>query len=329
MRTGPVALCSLLSCGTGSARRRHLCPLPTPVPMPSRRAVLWTDAIRRAIERPSRSSGHDRLGRPCVRGPRSHARGRRPLWSDRLQACYTAPPEEFTPNGYVVTALLAALSSLAQTPVSERQPCRHLRLAIERVVRIGDDTDTVAAITGSLAGAYWGATAVPLEWRSMLNGRVTYATPRLSAADLDRMGRLAANDGADDNIGWPTIESLLPYYASRFPGPTLAEPIDRFGDRGQRPRPARPVCRTWMWWSPCAGWAATTSPKASITRSSASSTPLPPTTRTWGFVLADTADYLARCASAGKRVFVHCVRAENRTPAVAAALPDPEPGDGT
>ena len=65
----------------------------------------------------------------------------------------------------------------------------------------------------------------------MLNGRVTYATPRLSAADLDRMGRLAANDGADDNIGWPTIESLLPYYASRFPA-ALAEPIDRSGDRG-------------------------------------------------------------------------------------------------
>ena len=38
-----------------------------------------------------------------------------------------------------------------------------------------------------------------------------------------------------------------------------------------------------------------------------------------GFVLADTADYLARCASAGKRASVHCVRAENRTPAVAAA----------
>ena len=38
------------------------------------------------------------------------------------------------------------------------------------------------------------------------------------------------------------------------------------------------------------------------------------------FVLTDTADFVANCTAAGKRVFVHCVMAENRTPAIAAAV---------
>jgi len=37
------------------------------------------------------------------------------------------------------------------------------------------------------------------------------------------------------------------------------------------------------------------------------------------FVLADTADFITDCVAAGKRVFVHCVMAQNRTPALAAA----------
>ena len=53
----------------------------------------------------------------------------------------------------MVTALQAALSSLAHTEVPTDQPCRHLRPAIERAIRMGNYTDTVAAICGSLQGA--------------------------------------------------------------------------------------------------------------------------------------------------------------------------------
>ena len=96
MRTGPVALLTaLVRNGLGSPATSPA--LPTPVPMPSRRVYLWTDAIRRAINGPVAPQGH-RLGRPCVRGPRLMSEAR-PLWSDRLEACYTAPPEESTPTG--------------------------------------------------------------------------------------------------------------------------------------------------------------------------------------------------------------------------------------
>jgi ADP-ribosyl-[dinitrogen reductase] hydrolase len=36
---------------------------------------------------------------------------------------------------------------------------------------LGDDADTVAAVTGQLAGALWGATAIPRRWRDRLAWR--------------------------------------------------------------------------------------------------------------------------------------------------------------
>jgi ADP-ribosylglycohydrolase len=40
--------------------------------------------------------------------------------------------------------------------------------AVVTAVNLGGDADTVGAITGSLAGAYWGATAIPPLWRVRL-----------------------------------------------------------------------------------------------------------------------------------------------------------------
>ncbi len=60
-------------------------------------------------------------------------------------------------------------------------------------VRCGGDTDTVAAIAGSLLGARWGATAIPSEWMRILHGRRTDDV--LQAADLDHMARVAAQGG--------------------------------------------------------------------------------------------------------------------------------------
>ena len=43
--------------------------------------------------------------------------------------------------------------------------------AILRAVNLGDDTDTVAAITGAIAGALYGIEGIPDEWLSALVGR--------------------------------------------------------------------------------------------------------------------------------------------------------------
>jgi ADP-ribosyl-[dinitrogen reductase] hydrolase len=40
--------------------------------------------------------------------------------------------------------------------------------AVARAANLGDDADTVAAVTGALAGAYYGYESIPLQWRSGL-----------------------------------------------------------------------------------------------------------------------------------------------------------------
>ncbi len=55
--------------------------------------------------------------------------------------------------------------------------------AVVTAVNLGGDADTVGAITGSLAGAYWGVTAIPPLWRVQL--RDHYYIIRL-AGDLFR-----------------------------------------------------------------------------------------------------------------------------------------------
>jgi ADP-ribosylglycohydrolase len=58
-------------------------------------------------------------------------------------------------------------------------------------VRIGDDTDTVAAIAGALLGARWGATSVPAEWHQILHG-----WPGYSSGDLETLATRIVEQGS-------------------------------------------------------------------------------------------------------------------------------------
>jgi ADP-ribosyl-[dinitrogen reductase] hydrolase len=40
-----------------------------------------------------------------------------------------------------------------------------------RAVNLGDDADTTGAVCGQLAGAYWGESGIPDEWRESLARR--------------------------------------------------------------------------------------------------------------------------------------------------------------
>jgi ADP-ribosylglycohydrolase len=105
-----------------------------------------------------------------------------------LDAAEREPLRSFRPNGFVVTALQAAHGAIWQTPVPDDRPRRHLELALQAAVSVGDDTDTVAAIAGALLGARWGAAAVPGHWRRLVHG-----WPGLTADDLVTLAeRLAA-----------------------------------------------------------------------------------------------------------------------------------------
>jgi ADP-ribosyl-[dinitrogen reductase] hydrolase len=74
--------------------------------------------------------------------------------------------------------------------------------ALAAVVDLGKDTDTVACVTGAIAGAIHGVDAIPQRWRTVLHGRVDTAdgTRRYDVADLERIARDLAARGA--SIDW-------------------------------------------------------------------------------------------------------------------------------
>ena len=66
-------------------------------------------------------------------------------------------------SGYVVDALEAAVWSLVNTDSFES--------ALLKAVNLGEDTDTVGAIAGGLAGLYYGYDAIPADWLAVLQRR--------------------------------------------------------------------------------------------------------------------------------------------------------------
>ena len=73
------------------------------------------------------------------------------------------PENQIKSTGYVVYTLEAAIWCLVNSSSYEE--------VILKAVNLGDDTDTVAAITGGLAGLYYGYDNIPHKWRSKLQKR--------------------------------------------------------------------------------------------------------------------------------------------------------------
>lgn len=78
--------------------------------------------------------------------------------------------EQIRSSGYVVHSLEAAIWCVAQAA--------SFREAVLLAANLGDDADTVAAITGQLAGALWGVEGIPADWLEKLAWR----------QDIERLG---------------------------------------------------------------------------------------------------------------------------------------------
>ena len=70
------------------------------------------------------------------------------------------PEENIKSTGYVVDTLEAALWCLLNTP--------SYREAILKAVNLGNDTDTIAAVTGGVAGIFYGYENIPDKWKSKI-----------------------------------------------------------------------------------------------------------------------------------------------------------------
>lgn len=158
MRTGPVALPHVGDIESMVVAARTMSALTHPNEWAVEACILWTLAVDHAIR-----TGE--LVGPSI-GLSALPTDRQVEWSKLLGAAEAHSPESFTPNGYVVAALQAAWSAIYATRDSDQ----HYSDGVRRAVSIGDDTDTIAAIAGSLLGACYGVSAVPTEWRLGLAG---------------------------------------------------------------------------------------------------------------------------------------------------------------
>ena len=171
MRTAPVVLAHLGDPVGLAASARAVSALTHYEADAGDACVLWCLAIWHAIH----TGTYDvRAGLAAV--------GDVERWGHLLSDAELRHPRDFTRNGWVVEALQGAWSAIAESTSYAD--------AVERAVRGGGDADTVAAIAGALAGARWGAAAIPGEWLAVVHG-----WPGLDAAGLRELAERALDRG--------------------------------------------------------------------------------------------------------------------------------------
>ncbi|MFN2557901.1 MAG: ADP-ribosylglycohydrolase family protein [Nitriliruptorales bacterium] len=302
-RTAPIALAHLGDDDALAAAAMEVSALTHGDPLAGEACVLWCVAIDRALREGRLHGVWEGLD---LLSPAS-----RDDWAARLDEARRQPPETFRPNGFVVTALQAAYSAITHTPVPAQLPCVHFQHALHAAVRIGDDTDTVAAIAGALLGARWGASALPFRWRRQLHG-----WPGYRDRDLIRLGVLSARGGRPDPAGWPSAPDLLDYYTETGAHRPFRAGLP--GDEGVILGNAAALPRLHV------------DAVVSLCRMGTRQVPdrvehhevflmdEEGANPNLAFVVCDAVDAIANLRDEGKTVFVHCVAGASRTPTVAA-----------
>ncbi|WP_147027675.1 ADP-ribosylglycohydrolase family protein [Methylobacterium oxalidis] len=148
MRLAPVALFALHDAIQADQLARDQSRVTHAAPQAIEACAFFVQILREAI-----------LGEPDVLRPRT--------WSgDSVVAAIAAGSwrqktrDEIRSSGYVVHTLEAALWAVGTTSNFED--------ALILAVNLGDDADTVGAVTGQLAGALYGASAIPERWLHLL-----------------------------------------------------------------------------------------------------------------------------------------------------------------
>jgi ADP-ribosylglycohydrolase len=303
MRTAPIALAHLGDDEAMVEAAMEVSGLTHGDPLAGEACVLWCIAIDRAVREQRLDGVDDGLAHLFP--------DRRLFWKERLREARSEPMGTFTPNGFVVTALQAAVAAIEQTPVPGDEPWRHLPMALEAAVRIGHDTDTVAAIAGAVLGARWGGTALPFAWRRLLRG-----WPGYRARDLVRLAVLTAGRGEPDDWGWPAEDDLTDRYERAGHAPlAVALPDDPglvVGNVLGLPEAdvdaVVSLCRVGAGF----GVGEVEHHDVHLIDESGRNAHL-------RHVVLDTAAGVLALREEGKRVFLHCAAGQSRTPAVAAA----------
>ncbi len=89
----------------------------------------------------------------------------RQTFTHRLDSGWSPDPELSENNGLADVCLAQAVWAIRTTSSFEQ--------AVIAAIDLGDDTDTVAAVTGALAGALYGVDQIPARWVTYVHGVVT------------------------------------------------------------------------------------------------------------------------------------------------------------
>lgn len=301
MRTGVVALTALGDDFLIAKRARLVSELTHADPLAGDACVIWSIAIDRAI-RESRLNG-------VIDGIKLIPQERQDFWRSKV-AEVRQGRAALTPNGFVVSAFQAALSSVWNTQANGPE---HLENTLRNAVSLGDDTDTIAAIAGMLVGARWGASAVPAEMKMMLHG-----WPGLKTPDLIRLAIMASGEKPGT---WPDAESMVEHYARSWPTPAYEREIEEVpglsvgnfpGLKGALAQDADvriSLCRI--------GERERQGQHLEVWVADSADPDVNPNLE---FVIEDTAHYAAKIIKEGGKVFLHCAYGMSRTPIFAARI---------
>jgi ADP-ribosyl-[dinitrogen reductase] hydrolase len=317
MRTAPVALAYLHDPDALGRVAQDISAMTHHDPEAGEACTLWCLAIRHAVL-------HGTLD---VRSGLAHlSEERARVWAARLDEAEAGQPSDFENNGWVVHALQGAWSAI-MTTVADRDAmfskagsstagAAHFRLALEAAVRGGRDTDTVAAIAGSLVGGLYGASAVPAQWRRELHG-----WPGLRARDLVHLGVMTARGGESSSASWPAV-AKVDYSKYKGSGALAQHPDDDHVWIGGVDALAKlppgvdavvSLCRLGAAQVPAQGVAPRDHVEVWLLDESE-----PDKNPNLDFVLTDAVAAVEALRADGRTVLLHCVQAQSRTPAVAA-----------
>ncbi len=320
MRTAPVALAYLDDEPRMIAAARRVSAITHPHIDSQDACAIWCVAIGIAIR-------EQRLDiRTAI--DRAVAEDRRAIWHTRIDEAETLGEVHKIPNnGWAVAALQAAWVCLVNS--------QSLEESIEWGTRSGNDTDTVAAIAGALAGARWGVSAIPARWRRFLNGwpyvRAHDVIPHrdntepdktvfdgaegvgpMRVRDLIALAMSAGEGGAPQTgRGWPLAKDMggrVTKWVQLQYDPDVI--LGAEGDAQDLEDCDAVVSLSRVGYNFLGGqehiefWL--------IDSEDAESNP------NLELVLRDAAKTVADLRAEGKKVFLHCVAAHNRTPSVAA-----------
>ena len=121
-------------------------------------AVVWELMAGRAPVEAVRE-GLERAGALYEAGP-MEKEYRKYFFGMTEKSLLSLEQEDVSGSGYVIDTLVAALWCLLTT--------ENYRECVLRAVNLGEDTDTVAAVAGGLAGIAWGLQAIPESWADCL-----------------------------------------------------------------------------------------------------------------------------------------------------------------